>query len=268
VQHTQIKDLRHGLSEVDFSEDREFLLKYLTLTKCDLFFADKAMLIEGPTERLLMPLMIEKMDVNRPLDKKLSSQYVSIIEVGGAYAHHFFRLLNFLELKTLIITDLDSVKQEISTSGRTVYKACKVGEGTHTSNACIKNWFNNNGTSPSNLIAKTNEEKIKSFIRLAYQIPEEGLTVSGRSFEDAFMLANQSLCELEGASDTEKADNAWEKAIDLDKKTDFALQYVVDKPNWNVPHYIKDGLLWLAEPPVEINIPAVVSEADSSVGGE
>ena len=31
------------------------------------------------------------------------------MEVGGAYAHIFFALLDFLELRTLIITDLDSV---------------------------------------------------------------------------------------------------------------------------------------------------------------
>ena len=33
----------------------DFIRKYLTLTKCDLFFADKAIFVEGASERLLLP---------------------------------------------------------------------------------------------------------------------------------------------------------------------------------------------------------------------
>jgi predicted ATP-dependent endonuclease of OLD family len=40
--------------------DLAFLERYLKLTHCDLFFADAAILVEGNVERLLLPLMIEK----------------------------------------------------------------------------------------------------------------------------------------------------------------------------------------------------------------
>ncbi len=43
---TEIKDLRHGLRKTA-QQHRTFLRKYLTLTRCDLFFADKAILVEG-----------------------------------------------------------------------------------------------------------------------------------------------------------------------------------------------------------------------------
>lgn len=33
----------------------DFIRKYLTLTRCDLFFADKAIFVEGASERLLLP---------------------------------------------------------------------------------------------------------------------------------------------------------------------------------------------------------------------
>lgn len=42
------------------SDNVDFIRKYLTLTKCDLFFADKAIFVEGASERLLLPDMIEK----------------------------------------------------------------------------------------------------------------------------------------------------------------------------------------------------------------
>ena len=46
VRETKIKDLREGLRETP-EEHRRFLRQYLTLTRCDLFFADKAVLVEG-----------------------------------------------------------------------------------------------------------------------------------------------------------------------------------------------------------------------------
>ena len=38
----------------------DFIKKYLTLSRCDLFFADKIIFVEGASERLLIPDMIEK----------------------------------------------------------------------------------------------------------------------------------------------------------------------------------------------------------------
>ncbi|VXA80161.1 MULTISPECIES: ATP-dependent nuclease [Aeromonas] len=83
--------------------DRDFLQRYMKLTHCDLFFADAAILVEGNVERLVLPLMIAHGA------KKLSAAYLSILEVGGAFAYRFRKLIEFLGLPTLIITDLDSV---------------------------------------------------------------------------------------------------------------------------------------------------------------
>ncbi|MCI6708887.1 MAG: AAA family ATPase, partial [Eisenbergiella massiliensis] len=46
------------------SDNVDFIRKYLTLTKCDLFFADKAIFVEGASERLLLPDMIEKCETD------------------------------------------------------------------------------------------------------------------------------------------------------------------------------------------------------------
>ncbi|MCY4514667.1 MAG: ATP-dependent endonuclease [Candidatus Tectomicrobia bacterium] len=236
VRQTRIRDLREGLRNTP-EEHRKFLRQYLTLTRCDLFFADKAVLIEGTSERLLLPVIIEKLEKAEPGEPNLSSQYVTTMEVGGAYAHIFFALLDFLELRTLIITDLDSVATD--------RKACPVHLGTATSNACLKSWFGDGDCSPRALLAKDDAAKVQNFRRIAFQQPEAKGGPCGRTFEDAFMLANPAMFGVEGATSEHQAQCAWDKRYDM-KKSDFALKYAIDKTAWNSPRYILDGLRWLA----------------------
>ncbi|WP_317912015.1 ATP-dependent nuclease [Carnobacterium maltaromaticum] len=90
----------------------KFLKQYLTMNRSELFFADKAIFIEGDTERILLPAMMKKIDEEH-LDKDISpllSQNISIIEVG-AYSHIFSRFIDFIGVKSLIITDIDLAKK-------------------------------------------------------------------------------------------------------------------------------------------------------------
>lgn len=245
ILETKIKDLQSGLSK-ETTENREFLHKYMTLTRCDLLFADRSVLIEGPTERLLLPKIIEKVDAGQPDATKLSSQYLSVIEVGGAYAHIFFNLLNFLHLRTLIITDLDTVDCNCNN------KKCKVSEGTHSSNSCINRCFSvADGANPTKdeLLNKCEAEKITNTRRIAYQVPHCDGDACGRSFEDAFMLANPGIFNITGTTPHEREDQAW-KAAEKVNKTDFALEYAIKKTDWIVPRYIEEGLKWLAQNPI------------------
>lgn len=241
LRSTVVKDLRSGLEGTP-AENLEFLHKYMTLTRCDLLFADKAVLIEGTSERLLLPKMIQVLEAANPAALKLSSQYVSVVEVGGAYAHLFVPLVKFLELPTLIITDLDATKEVTNKNGNKAWVACKVSEGQRTSNACIKDWFELPEVTPADLIAKTDADKTKGDLRIAYEVPEAGGTPCGRSFEDAFILANWAMFGLAAPSE----DDAWEKAKE-EGKSDFALTYAIKKTGWTVPRYIAEGLQWLAK---------------------
>lgn len=101
--HTDVRNLSHFKTGVDDAPTREFLQQYLKLTHCDLFFSDAIILVEGNVERLLIPAMIES------AAKRLRSSALTILEVGGAFAHRFQELITFLGLTTLVITDLDSV---------------------------------------------------------------------------------------------------------------------------------------------------------------
>ncbi|WP_282013919.1 AAA family ATPase [Marinifilum flexuosum] len=243
---TEVKDFHKKFIAPENASDREFIHKYMTLTKCDLFFADKAILIEGPTERILMPKLIQKVDQNE--NKSLAQQYITLIEVGGAYAHHFYGLLDFLELKTLVVTDLDSVRLEKASDESMKRKACVVNKGEFTSNGAIKKWFENNGVEVSleELNQKTPSDKVNGYRRIAYQIPEPQEVACGRSFEDAFMLCNKDIFSLD-AEDPNIEDNAYKEAEKHSKKkTEFALKYAINIADWNVPYYLKEGLIWLS----------------------
>jgi len=257
-----IKDLRQGMGATP-ALDRDFLHQYLTLTRCDLFFADKAVLVEGTSERLLLPAMIRKSDASAPGEPQLGSQYLTVMEVGGAYAHRFFDLLSFLELRTLIITDIDTVR----TNAANKREAVPVTEGEFTSNGCLMAWFGNDVT-PAQLLQKTADEKMVEGRRIAYQIPEGDGGACARSFEDAFILANPDIFEL---GEGDQAALAYEFAKGQ-KKSTFALEHAIENTEWVVPRYIAEGLRWLAQgnpasvaPPEAIAVDIVTEAAGLNV---
>jgi putative ATP-dependent endonuclease of the OLD family len=251
IRTTKIKDLRKGLKDLT-PGDKKFLHQYMTLTRCDLFFADKAVLVEGLSERLLLPVIIAKLELAEPKSPKLSSQYLTIMEVGGAYAHLFFELLRFLELRSLIITDLDAVEKPGG-------KACAVHLGQYSSNACLKAWFSKDAPfSLAGLLAKSGAEKVLDGSRIAYQCPEEKGGPCGRTFEDSFVLANQKFFGL-----IEKDSKALElearSKADEWKKSEFALKHAITDTGWVAPAYIVEGVRWLAQGDVVEPDPAVVA---------
>jgi putative ATP-dependent endonuclease of OLD family len=258
ARQTKVKDFKKGMSSIS-PDDQNFLHQYMTLTKCDLYFADKAIMVEGTTERLLMPRLCELVDRSLDDKHKLARQYVTCVEVGGAYAHIFYPLLDFLELKTLVVTDLDSTKpvEKQNKKGKTIttWDKCPVAEGERTSNAAIKEWFRLEDTegkddwqiTPAELVAKTAEEKQSGYRRIAYQIAEKpGTNVCARSYEDALVLANPD--RFEWLKEQDEANEAWEIAQGL-AKADTALRFAIREKEWVVPRYIQEGLAWLSEPP-------------------
>lgn len=259
----------------DEQEGFRFVKKYLTINRSELFFADKVICIEGDTERILMPMMMHKIDKKAHSSRNvipLLSQNISIIEVG-AYSHLFMPLFSFLGTKVLLITDIDSVKAEkkIDEKGveKTVYKSCHPDEGTHTSNASIKHFFKDAGldntTNPfKSLVEKLPDDKIKDNIRIAYQIPEPDGTYQASSFEDAFISLNKNFIlkhqdglnaygALKNFKDEDISSDHYNFALNkVAKKSSFASSLLyfdnevgTNDETWLVPHYIEEGLLWL-----------------------
>jgi predicted ATP-dependent endonuclease of OLD family len=224
-------------------------------------FADAAILVEGNVERLLLPLMIEK------VARRLTSSHLSIIEISGAFADRFRGLLEFLGLPTLIITDLDSVE---ATGHR---KKCRPDDaGATTSNQILTKWLPNR-TKIADLLAATPADRTspradtaRGRIHVTYQ---EAVDVSwagatgrraSRTLEEAFALDNLSWTQneanraigldVEGSAAMDLptlAQSVFDRVANPDfKKTDFALALLAGPDEqWRVPDYITRGLQWL-----------------------
>lgn len=243
-----------------------FVKQYLTLNSSELFFADRVICIEGDTERILLPTMMQKVDIATPIEQDpnimpLLSQNISIIETG-AHSQVFRKLFDFLGIKVLIITDIDPANKNENNR----FTSCPAVDATSTSNTSIKNFFNVSGSKTeifSIVAQKSYEEKETSDgrIRIAYQIPEDGNDYQPASFEDAFISLNKEfiinqkdgLIKYEALKnfDDGEVEDFYKFARDkVNKKSAFAssLLYFEDEENtWKVPKYIEEGLLWLRE---------------------
>lgn len=223
----------------------EFLRKYLTTTRCDMFFADKLVFIEGQVERMLLPRLIAALEA--ALRDKLTSTYVCTVEVGGAYAHLFRKLIEFLQLPALVITDLDSIDG-------TTKKKTPVANGHASSNATLSKWLPGSADLPK-LMAAGEAEKTSGRVRVAYQVAEAAGQPCARSFEEAFVYANAAWllankAKLLATGDTFTHANAAALTADAYTislpKVDFALDLLANS-GWATPKYIREGLEWLAK---------------------
>lgn len=273
----------------------KFLKQYLTLNRSEVFFADKIILIEGDTERILLPAMIKKIDQENENEIPMSSQNISIIEVGN-YSEIFAAFIEFLEIKTLIITDIDTEK--CNADGN--LEACCVKDGTQTSNPTLKYYFKSVlpaeqdktkeklielNVSQKTLHGCRGEDGVLSWCQcsegnllIVYQTEEsntEGIKYTARSFEDAFFHINRAFfTDMSGDDKAQKIANCKKKFQGLknpsylfdtskdsyylakncvNKKPSLAMDILLNSEsqagkdfyNWNIPHYIKEGLEWL-----------------------
>lgn len=220
------------------SENLDFIRKYLTISRCDMFFADKLIFVEGASERLLIPDMIEKCKNEGLFDSKkykLSEQYYALIEIGGAYAHLFIPFADFLGTPCLILTDIDSTRYR---------KKVVVSEGVRSSNSTInrwvktvKNYADSKKVTLAEIIKLTSEQKTNNNCHLEFQVEENGLC--GRSLEESIINVNREIFGLTRAVTEEKLNFSGKS------KTDFALDLIINHSTYKVPQYIKNGLAWL-----------------------
>lgn len=264
------KNLSDLIKEYDTDKTQyQFIKQYLTISRAEIFFADKAVLIEGDTERILIPTIMRKVDleeakcleVEHKVDEflPLLSQNISIIDVG-AYSQIFEKFINFLGIKSLILTDIDSkgdIGNKDKNTGKPIIEACEVIKGITTSNSAIKHFLGHIQWDDLKVLPAERRIVPGGKICLCYQQEENGY--HARSFEDAFIHINRSFInakieDFQGLKNrkyfNDGVSNAYilaEKCIE--KKTHFALDILYhsndDFSNWQIPAYIKEGLLWL-----------------------
>lgn len=276
-QSSKVRNLSAFYRETE-NPSRDFLERYLKLMHCDIFFADAAVLVEGNVERLLMPQMIEKAAPG------LRSCYLSVLEIGGAYAHLFRTLIEFLGITTLIVTDLDSVSGSPNEDGGVEQVEGEEGEDDSTpgstctpetpdavtSNQMLAQWLPGRSRIDDLLEADSTsktraaDEFGLGAIRVTYpckvnlQRDGEQIERAGRTLEVAFAFDNLDWTQDDANRELRLRVRAPQNLEDLAqklhnkvhssnyKKTDFALALLAKDPgSWNVPQYIAEGLEWL-----------------------
>ncbi|GEC15824.1 AAA family ATPase [Nitrobacter winogradskyi] len=255
-----------NLSEVFGAEDEtaRFVTRYLRAQHADLFFADAAILVEGPAERMIVPNFIQNKF------EALSKSYVTLLEIGGSHAHRLRPLIDHLGLLTLIITDLDS-----EVAGTKTQPA--PGGGQTTNNTTLQDWVPARAevdalwaATPTERTLETPDDQLFA-VRAAYQLPVEvtppGAVVAETAypytFEDALAFENLAFfAALPGTGLAAKFRNAIAagggvaaigaamfEALKTGKKAEFALDilYAETFETLTVPRYIAEGPIWLQE---------------------
>ena len=246
----------------------------------DIIFADKVIMFEGDTERMYLKRLLQRTEY-----RALEQQYIAFVQVGGAYTHRYRELIEFLKIKTLILTDIDYEKQE-----KTIDKI----KGSYTTNGALKDYYlhqkgKKKATSRFKLKIKDlyewqklGENKIGDYIMVSFQGEKDGCT---RTLEEAMLakLYDLSIEDTRSRGDWEKkkedsklefkipqkndknVKQEIEEAEILEEaeemlsvreivnatssyKTDFMYSVLLNKKEKDVlPSYIEEGLKWLTE---------------------
>lgn len=257
-----------NLSEVfgDGTETERFVTRYLRAQHSDLFFADAAILVEGPAEKMLVPNFI------REHNEFLTQCYITLLEINGSHAHRLRPLIEKLGLLTLVITDLDAGEK---TDSKLKAVPVKRGAKQRSNNNVLKSWVPKI-SEVDDLLAAKPENKILNVdqlfaVRVAYQLPipvslqegKESEEALPSTFEDALVFENTKFFSiLNGNGLAKKFKEALNKdqsvtatAADMfialrdGNKAEFSLDVLLseDFKNLKCPGYIAEGLNWLQE---------------------
>lgn len=264
------------------AEAKAHLTKFLDVTRSDMLFSDKVILVEGIAEKLLVPLFMEICGC------PYEDEHISIVEIGGKHFKYFVELFNgnAVKKKVLCITDKDFKWIDFD------------GDGN------LRSYSEYENDTPTHITALKREFPIENF-HICTQ------SMGGRTFEDEFFLENMAneniattvfkkaisntisvffdkysfnlaaweahIDEIDGRSrkTVKKFLDAYKSRADVspgrasdyeklifaelflhyakDKKGDVALEILTDKTLMNedglskliVPRYIQEGLTWL-----------------------
>ncbi len=101
------QSLKQQLTDYDVetikSEAKKHLNKFLDVTRSDMLFADKVILVEGIAEKMLLPIFMDKAGCS------YEDEHISIVEIGGKHFQYFIEVFNDnpVKKKILCITDND-----------------------------------------------------------------------------------------------------------------------------------------------------------------
>ncbi len=256
---TKVFDLERFVMELD-PEESAFYNKFFQFNMIDMIFADKLIMYEGDAERLLLKYLI----LNDRRFAKLSVQYISYIQVGGAFAHNYLKMIEYLQIKTLILTDIDyyyenddlakdtvALMKEVllrNTSNKTIelitgekqikkiIQSQLKNKGVYHTNqlVCLKFQTHNDG------YARTLEDAILNKLLKQRTVFHKFTKTEFNSYIERYQL------QLSGPQKT--LTSIRDRIDKLKHKTDFMFSLIAsDQISNSIPDYIEEGLIWLQQ---------------------
>ena len=233
-----------------------FLKQYLTINCSELFFTEKAIFVEGDSERILLPAMMKKLDKNNPKTLPLLSQNISIVDGAGSHSKIFAKFIEFIGLKSLILTDIDTYYDEVD-DDKITHISCpsSASNAISTWNSSLKffhargddkccKYFCDLDASNKTIGYDPNTESWMPMkdgnIFTAYQYPIDG-AYGGCSFEDTFIEENKEFI-LEHGGEFSSLRQKW--FADFKQKLDsFALAQkgIIKKPAFALDVLLNEG---------------------------
>lgn len=157
-----------GKKNKEDEKSKNYVKRFIDVTKADLFFAENIILVEGISEQLLIPEFAKRMGTD------LADNHTSIINIGGRYFDHFLKLFDTdksdfaISKRVACITDLDPVRKTVEdTDTKKTWKSCapiflEVEEDKYEYKPCSNNTVDAYVFSEENLIRVFSQEKGKS----------------------------------------------------------------------------------------------------------
>ncbi|KAF6637533.1 AAA family ATPase [Paenibacillus sp. FSL L8-0158] len=103
-EHRVVSDnLKHKFSKKEYINSKAHLEKFLDVTRSDMLFAYKIILVEGLAEKMLMSAFARKCGI----DYEIETNHISVVEVGGINFKHFLPLFMDTNVKVLCFRDCD-----------------------------------------------------------------------------------------------------------------------------------------------------------------
>lgn len=195
-------------------DDKEFLERFLDVTRANLFFARGVLLVEGESEELFIPT------IARLLNKDITDNGISIVKVGSKaalrYANVFLRTdEKELDIPVAILTDKDIVPAEMKeVHKKTNYNKEDAGEIKSINEGSVKTFISNYWTLEYDLAVGDNKgnnlacELLQALYRLKgekeyIQKGEELYSQMLKNFENNYAkVASQLMYIFEAANTT------------------------------------------------------------------
>lgn len=254
----EIYDLRIFYDNLNEDKDLlDFYNWFYAVSFPDIVFADKIILYEGDTERMLINSLLRLEKTPFP---NLKGQYVSFVQVGGAYAYNYKPILDYLGIKSVVITDIDYSKdiEAVENIGSSV-------STNYSITSFLKDISKNEVSTVDEIYSCRDFGKpyaiFDNTICVAFQGENDGYS---RTLEEAMLCRFYNIDAY-----TKQAEEKWKECREKDKlrysipkegqssirdivsrsskkKTDFMYSVVLTgNLEKMLPNYIKEALLWL-----------------------